>query len=130
MCSDGPQGDAQLVVDESLIASLQELIEPWAKEKGLSLSLVCAALPGGIAANMTLLSDTTAAALFRRYGEGFGYPLEALGAEVRLEDGTAVTVAGLDPIGEQPVLLVKKGDEVCHMPKPAFDRAWASRGAD
>lgn len=115
------------MVDESLIASLSELIEDWAEQRGLSLSLVCAALPGGLAANLTLRTDETAEALFRRYGEGLGYPVDVLGSELTLDDGSAVTVVGLDPVGSQPMLLVRRGGEAFHMPKPAFQRAWASR---
>jgi hypothetical protein len=112
-----------------LLESLQATLEQWAANRGVSVSLLGSEIVGGLAVNLTIMPESAYGTLYREHAPALGYPLEALGAELTLEEGERVEVLGLDPVGETPLLIVRAGGERRHLPKPIFDTAWAAHVA-
>lgn len=105
---------------------LYEIVNEWAKSNGLSLSLLGSEIAGGYVMNMTVIPPEGYGTLYSQLCDAAGYPPEALGAEIVLDQGRQVRVVGLDPVGEVPLLIVSSGDSCFHLSKEAFFSAWES----
>lgn len=117
-------------MSSKLLGELNDLIRPWARTRGLEVSLIGSELAGGLAVNATLLPKGAYASFYTEHAERLGYPTDALGSELVLESGQCVVVAGLDPVAEHPELIVHSNGQYWHLSRGLFEAAWATKEAD